>query len=121
LKIRNFIKPATQVVKILEEVRNLTKLENKVRTEVEKIIDPETGMTFDQMKMITKVKEESPGVVRIEYIPTSPFCPIAFKFSMDIKNVAKKVAGVKRALVYVNGHNMEKTINQMTNKEEPTK
>lgn len=99
----------------------MTELEDKVRTEVEKIIDPETGMTFGQMKMITEVKEESPGVVRIEYVPTSPFCPIAFKFSMDIKNVAKKVAGVKKAQVYVHGHNMEETINQMVNKEEPTK
>jgi len=78
----------------------MTELENKVRTEVEKIIDPETGMTFGQMKMIREVKEESPGIVRVEYVPTSPFCPIAFKFSMDIRNAAKKVAGVKKALVY---------------------
>ncbi len=99
----------------------MTELEDEVRTEVEKIIDPETGVTFGQMKMITEVKEESPGVVRIEYVPTSPFCPIAFKFSMDIKNVAKKVAGVKKAKVYVHGHNMEETINQMVNKEEPAK
>ncbi len=99
----------------------MTELEDKVHTEVEKIIDPETGMTFGQMKLITKVKEESPGVVRVEYMPTSPFCPIAFKFSMDIKNVAKKVAGVKKVLVYVQGHTMEKTINQMVNKEEPAK
>ncbi len=99
----------------------MTELENKVRTEVEKIIDPETGMTFGQMKMITEVKEESPGVVKVNYVPTSPFCPIAFKFSMDIKNVAGKVVGVKKVLVYVNGHTMEKTINQMVNKEEPAK
>ncbi|MFQ6074076.1 MAG: iron-sulfur cluster assembly protein [Candidatus Bathyarchaeia archaeon] len=99
----------------------MTELEDKVRTEVEKIIDPETGMTFGQMKMITKVKEKSPGVVRIEYLPTSPFCPIAFKFSMDIKNAAEKVAGVEKALVYVHGHTMEKTINEMVNKEEPAK
>jgi len=99
----------------------MTELENKVRTEVEKIVDPETGMTFGQMKLITEVKEESPGVIRVDYVPTSPFCPIAFKFSMDIKNVAKKVTGVKKALVYVHGHTMEKTINEMVNKEEPSK
>lgn len=99
----------------------MTELENNVRAEVEKIIDPETGMTFGQMKMIREVKEESPGVVRIEYVPTSPYCPIAFKFSMDIKNIAKKVAGLKKILVYVQGHTMEKTINQMVNKEETAK
>lgn len=99
----------------------MTDLEDKVRAEVEKIVDPETGMTFGQMKMITRVKEESLGVVRIEHVPTSPFCPIAFRFSMDIKNVAQKVAGVKRALVYVQGHAMEKRINEMVNREEPVK
>jgi len=108
-------------VNIIQEVKNMTDLENKVRAEVEKIVDPETGMTFGQMKLITEVKEESPGVIRVDYVPTSPFCPIAFKFSMDIKNAAKKVAGVKKAIVYVRGHTMEKTINEMVNKEEPAK
>jgi len=99
----------------------MTELEKRVRSAVEKIIDPETGMTFGQMKLITEVKEESPGIIRIDYAPTSPFCPIAFRFSMDIKNTAKKVNGVKKALVYVHGHTMEKRINEMVNKEEPTK
>ena len=99
----------------------MTDLESKVRTEVEKIIDPETGLTFDQMKMITEIKEVSQGVVKIEYVPTSPFCPVAFKFSMDIKNVAKKVAGVKKTVVHVHGHTMEQTINQMANQEELAK
>ena len=110
-----------QVVTIPAVVFNMTELENQVRTEVERILDPETGMTFGQMKMIREIIEDSPGAVRIEYVPTSPFCPIAFKFSMDIKNIANKVAGVKKALVYVQGHTMEKTINQMVNKEEPAR
>jgi metal-sulfur cluster biosynthetic enzyme len=109
------------VVKILEEIKDMNKLEDKVRTEVEKIIDPETGMTFGQMKMLRKIKEESPGVVRFEYVPTGPFCPIALKFSMDIRNVTKKVAGVKRVLVYVQGHTMEKRINKTVNEEESSK
>jgi len=109
------------VVTIPAAVFSMTELENQVRTEVEKILDPETGMTFGQMKMIREIKEESPGVVRIEYVPTSPFCPIAFKFSTDIKNVASEVVGVKKVLVYVQGHTMEETINQMVNKEEPTR
>jgi metal-sulfur cluster biosynthetic enzyme len=95
----------------------MTELENKVKAEVEKIIDPETGMTFGQMGLITDVKEQEPGVVKIEFIPTSPFCPIAFKFATDIKDTAKKVAGLKKALVYVHGHNLEDAINQTVNRE----
>jgi len=95
----------------------MSELEKKVRTEVEKIIDPETGLTFGQMNLVSDVKEQAPGVVKIDFIPTSPFCPIAFKFAMDIKNTAKKVVGVDKALVYVHGHTMEKTINESVNRE----
>ena len=91
-------------------------MEDKVREEVGRVIDPETGMTFAEMQMITSVKEEESGTVKVEFIPTSPFCPIAFKMASDIKDAAKKVSGVKKALVYCRGHMMEQQINEMTNK-----
>lgn len=94
----------------------LTELEDKVREEVGKVLDPETGMSFADMQMITTVKEEEVGVVRVEFIPTSPFCPIAFKLAADIRDAAKKVPGVKKVLVYCRGHAMEQQINEMTNK-----
>lgn len=94
----------------------MTELEDKVRETVGQVVDPETGLTFAEMQMITNVKEEEPGVVKVEFIPSSPFCPIAFKLAMDIKNTALKVAGVKKALVYCRGHRMEQQINEMTNK-----
>jgi len=89
-----------------------------VREVVGRVVDPETGLTFAEMQMITSVKEEEPGVVKVEFIPSSPFCPIAFKLAMDVKNAALKVAGVKKALVYCRGHMMEQQINEMTNKEQ---
>ena len=87
-----------------------------MRSEVEKLIDPETGLTFGQMKLITEVEEQEPGVVKIDFVPTSPFCPIAFKFAMDIKKAATNVKGIKRAMVYCHGHTMEEAINKMVNK-----
>jgi len=96
----------------------LTELETKVKSEVDKIIDPETGLTFGQMELIQSVREQEPGVVKIDFVPTSPFCPIAFKFALDIKATAKKVSGIKKALVYVHGHQMEESINQTVNKAE---
>jgi metal-sulfur cluster biosynthetic enzyme len=101
-------------------VQELTETEDKVRDAVGKVVDPETGLTFAEMKMITNVKEEVPGDFKIEFIPSSPFCPIAFKLATDIKNEALKVPGVKRALVYCRGHMMEQQINEMTNKEQQT-
>ena len=73
-------------------------------------------MSFAEMQMITNVKEEKPGVVKVEFVPTSPFCPVAFKLAADIRDAAKKVEGVEKALVYCRGHAMEQQINEMTNK-----
>ena len=95
----------------------MTEIEDKVREAVGQVVDPETGMTFADMQMITSVKEEGAGVVKVEFVPSSPFCPIAFKLAVDIKNAAKKIPGVKKALVYCRGHTMEEQINDMTNKE----
>ena len=94
----------------------MTELEDKVRKEVGKIQDPETGLSFLEMHMITSVKEEEKGVIKVEFTPTSPFCPIAFKLASDIKNAAKSVSNVKKALVYCRGHAMEEQINEITNK-----
>jgi len=94
----------------------LTELEDRVREAVGQVVDPETGMTFAQMQMITNVKEEESGVVKVEFVPSSPFCPIAFKLANDIKKAALEVTGVKKASIYCRGHTMEKQINEMTNK-----
>jgi metal-sulfur cluster biosynthetic enzyme len=87
-----------------------------VREEAGKVVDPETGLTFSEMKMITEVKEQEPGVVKIKFKPSSPYCPIAFKLAMDIKNAVENVEGIEKALVYCRGHTMEEAINEMINK-----
>jgi len=95
----------------------MSKLEDQVREEVGKVQDPETGMTFGEMQMIQSVKETEPGAVTVEFIPTSPFCPIAFKLAADIKAAAKSVPGVQKVVVYCRGHAMEQQINEMTNRQ----
>ena len=89
-----------------------------MREAVGKVVDPETGLSFAEMQMITNVKEEEPGVVNVDFIPSSPFCPIAFKLAMDVKNAAMTVAGIKKVSVYCRGHMMEQQINEMVNKEQ---
>ena len=96
----------------------MTELESEVQAEVEKIIDPETGLTFGQMRLITGLREIEPGVVKIEFVPSSPFCPLAFRLAMNVKRTAEKIKGVKKALVYSHGHMMDKDINKMVNEEE---
>jgi metal-sulfur cluster biosynthetic enzyme len=99
------------------EVNKMSKLEDQVREEVGKVQDPETGLTFGEMQMIQSVKETEPGTVTVEFVPTSPFCPIAFKLAADIKAAAKSVPGVQKAVVFCRGHAMEQQINEMTNRQ----
>jgi ATP-binding protein involved in chromosome partitioning len=94
----------------------MTDIEDRVRQEVGKVEDPETGQTFEEMQMIQNVKETSPGIVTVEFVPTSPFCPIAFKLASDIRDAAKSVPGVQKAVVFCRGHALEQQINEMTNK-----
>lgn len=96
----------------------MTELEDEVREAVGQVVDPETGLTFAEMHMITGVKEEEPGVVKVDFVPSSPFCPIAFKLAMDVKNAALTVESVKKVFVFCRGHMMEQQINEMVNKEQ---
>lgn len=93
----------------------MSEVVDEVTKKVKEIIDPETGLTFGDMELIQKVEEKEKGVLRIEFIPTSPFCPIALKFAKDIKTTALGVPGVKKVEVYVRGHTMEEQINKMVN------
>jgi len=95
----------------------VSELVENVSRKVKEIIDPETGLTFGDMELIRKVEETEAGVLSIEFIPTSPYCPIAFKFALDIKKAALETPGVRKVEVYVRGHAMEEAINKMVNSE----
>lgn len=97
----------------------MTELEKKVVEKINKLIDPETGLTFGDMKLIQSVKETEAGTVKIDFTPTSPVCPIAVQFAIQIRNKARQVAGVKKAIVYCHGHVWEDMINNMVNEETP--
>jgi metal-sulfur cluster biosynthetic enzyme len=96
----------------------MTQLESKVRAEIEKIVDFETDLTIGEMRMVRLVKETKPGVVQVEFTPTSPVCPIAVKLAIEIRDKAENVEGVERAIVYVRGHMMEQEINKKVNESE---
>lgn len=96
----------------------MTELEDKVREAVGKLVDPETGLSFAEMNLVAAVKEQEPGVVEVDFVPSSPFCPIAFKLAVDVKKAATTVAGIKKVFVHCRGHMMEQQINEMVNKEQ---
>ncbi|MEM4577108.1 MAG: iron-sulfur cluster assembly protein [Candidatus Nezhaarchaeales archaeon] len=93
----------------------MSSLERKVRASLEKVIDPETGMSVVEMGCIKSITERD-GEVIVEFTPTSPFCPIAFLLAHSIKEAVEKVEGVKNVKVFSRGHIMDEQINEYVNK-----
>ncbi len=91
-------------------------IESRVLEALKNVMDPETGMSMVDMQLINKV-EESDGQVNIEFVPSSPMCPIAFYLASEIKKAALKVEGVKKVKVTCKGHIMEDEINKSVNEE----
>jgi metal-sulfur cluster biosynthetic enzyme len=91
-------------------------IEGRVLEALKTVMDPETGMSMVDMQLINKV-EEVDGAVAIEFMPSSPMCPIAFYLADEIKKAAKQVEGVKKVRVNCKGHMMEDQINKSVNEE----
>jgi metal-sulfur cluster biosynthetic enzyme len=93
----------------------MSELERRVRDALEKVVDPETGLSVVEMGCIKSVSEKD-GEVVVEFVPTSPFCPIAFFLASSIKEAVERVEGVKRVKVFSRGHVMDEQINEYVNR-----
>lgn len=91
-------------------------IEGRVLEALKTVMDPETGMSMVDMQLINKI-EEVEGAVAIEFMPSSPMCPIAFYLADEIKKAAMKVEGVKKVRINCKGHMMEDQINKTVNEE----
>ncbi|MEN3035160.1 MAG: iron-sulfur cluster assembly protein [Candidatus Methanosuratincola sp.] len=92
-------------------------IESKVIDALKNVMDPETGMSMVDMQLIDNV-EETDGVVKLEFVPSSPMCPIAFYLAQEIKKAVLSVPGVKKANIRCKGHIMEEQINKAVNEEQ---
>ncbi|MDI9620150.1 MAG: iron-sulfur cluster assembly protein [Candidatus Nezhaarchaeota archaeon] len=90
-------------------------VEKKVREALEKVVDPETGLSLVEMGCIKNISEKD-GEVVVEFTPTSPFCPMAFLLATSIKQAVENVEGVKSAKVFSRGHMMDDQINDFVNR-----
>lgn len=91
-------------------------VEEVVRRRIEKIVDPVTGLSLAATHSITRIKEVDKGVVYIDFLPSSPYSPLAYSFAIAIKNVAQSVQGVKKVVVQCHNHVMANRINEEVNR-----
>ena len=51
----------------------------EVSKRVNDTIDPETGLTLGDMELKARAEEKEDGGLRMEFVPTDPFCRIALR------------------------------------------
>jgi metal-sulfur cluster biosynthetic enzyme len=61
---------------------------NVFKENLKKIIDPHTGINILDMNMVQNIVYKN-GKIALDFIPTSPFCPVVNYFIDEMKKAAK--------------------------------
>ena len=72
----------------------MTKLKNKIITEIKKIYDPEIPVNIYELGLIYKIDISDEKKVNIEMTLTSPNCPVAESLPKMVKDNVLKIEGV---------------------------
>lgn len=75
----------------------------KIKENLTKIIDTETGMDVMRMKLVRDLKVGQGGDVELTFRPSSVLCPLGFQLGINIKEAVLGVPGVKNVQVHVDG------------------
>jgi len=76
---------------------------NRVKEALKKVIDPELGVDIVSAGFIKDIRVVGDGIVEIDLMLTSPFCPLSDWLVFQTKRAAETVNGVKEARVKVVG------------------
>ena len=80
------------------------------------VMDPHTGLSVWDMGLIHDMKFQGSDV-SLTFIPTSPFCPMGIQLAVAIKKALRKLEGIDRVNVTIEGHMNAKEINKMLAKD----
>ncbi len=83
----------------MEENRD-RELGERVVTELQKVMDPETNLDILTMGLIKDLVVEN-GRVSLTFKPTVPTCPMGISIANDIKKAVKSVDGVESVAITV--------------------
>ena len=73
----------------------MTKLKNKIITEIKKIYDPEIPVNIYELGLIYKIDISDEKKVNIEMTLTSPNCPVAESLPKEVEDSVKGIEEVK--------------------------
>lgn len=92
-------------------------LSKRVTERINEVVDQETNRKLGELNVITDVKEESTGAIKIKFQPTSAYSPIAVDTGRSIREAAMSVEGVNDVRVECSGHMMDDLVNKLVNRE----
>lgn len=72
---------------LLREVHHFS-IEAAVRQKVEKMVDPTTGLFLGAMRLVTGANETEEGVLKIDFVPSTPYSPVAYSIALPMREVA---------------------------------
>lgn len=78
-------------------------LEERVTDALKGVIDPETLQDVWHMKLIRNVKVTKDGEVFLTFRPSSAACPLGFTLGVKIKEAVRRVEGIRKVHVEVQG------------------
>jgi metal-sulfur cluster biosynthetic enzyme len=79
-------------------------VEQAVIHQLQKVIDPETGVDVVRMRLIEDLTVDEAGTVRYRFRPSSPLCPLAVTLALQIKEAVAQVEGATGQEVEVVGY-----------------
>ncbi|MGC9520252.1 MAG: iron-sulfur cluster assembly protein [Anaerolineae bacterium] len=83
------------------------------------VIDPETGVDVLRMRLVEDLDvDETTGMVRYCFRPSSPLCPLAHSLALDIKRAVASVDGVKKQQIQVAGYVRSDELTEVVNRED---
>ncbi len=88
-------------------------MEHAVIHQLQKVIDPETGVDVVRMRLIEDLTVDETGTVRYRFRPSSPLCPLAVTLALQIKEAVAKVESVTGQEVEVVGYVGARTLNAL--------
>jgi len=92
-------------------------LKNKIVTQLETVIDPETGADVIRMRLIEDITVDAQGEVSYTFRPSSPLCPLAAFLVQEIKKAVSEVPGVTSQHITVTGYIESEELTNLINKE----
>lgn len=90
---------------------------DQVIEELKKVMDPHTNQDVYEMGLVEDLTVEG-AEVSLTFVPSSPYCPLGVQLATAIRDQVKKIDGVEKVNVTVDGYIQKDQLNKMLRSEE---